>query len=245
MTSPQPTPPSPPHALPPAAPPHALLALACHAAWGLLLAALLYQVTAHTWSYSKRDYRLVDDPPFAGMRPELIDVLTLGHRGLYDDLLSIWSIQMLIDQRTNLQDPAALQRSVLQLTRQQPRVESVYMLSCFVLALDLGRPEACEPVTIDGLKALPDSWRIPVTQGFISAYKLQDRAKAALYYSVAASRPEAPEFLRQLAANLARKEDLSPSDLEGTLRQILQGRTDSRLRSFLETSRQQPPPRGP
>ena len=92
------------------------------------------------------------------------------------------------------------------------------MISCFVLALDLGYPQGCGGVTLDGLKAFPESWRIPVTQGFVAqvaAYLLKDQQSAATYYTLAASRQGAPKFLQRIAKHLV---DSAGTQREGTRR---------------------------
>jgi hypothetical protein len=97
---------------------------------------------------------------------------------------------------------------------------------------------------LDGLAVFPQSWRIAATQGFVAAYKLNDQQSAALYYGLAASRPGSPPFLRHLAARLLARQSLDPSELEETLRQLIDGRGAGRLGVLLEQRDRPPAPEG-
>lgn len=191
--------------------------------WTAALCALLFSVTARTEAAARANVRFLDPPPLTQLDTRMLDILTLGHRTLYDDLLHVWMIQVLVDPRVRTVKPEDLQAFVLNATRHRPRIESLYMLSCFVLATDLARADLCEKITLDGLKAFPGSWRIPVTQGFIEAQVMKNPKTAALYYGIAASRAEAPEFLKKLTQNLVEKNELSPEELRETLEKTIEG----------------------
>ena len=68
-----------------------------------------------------------------------------------------------------------------------------------------------------GLKALPQSWRIPMTQGFIAYFEQKDNIKAAAYYQLAASRPNSPPYVASLAAKLAKRGFANGQDLNETI----------------------------
>jgi len=191
--------------------------------WTFALCALLFSVTARTQAAARANVRFLDPPPLTQLDTRMLDILTLGHRSLYDDFLAVWMIQVLIDPRVRETKAEDLQAFVLNVTRHKPRVESLYMLSCFVLATDKRRADLCEPIVLDGLKAFPDSWRIPVTQGFIEAYVIKNLKSAALYYGIAASRSSAPPFLHKLTRNLVEKNELSPEELQETLDKTIEG----------------------
>lgn len=204
-------------------------------AWLLAVAGGLVAVTERTGSYAAQESaQLLTPPPLSRLDPRLIDVATLGYRGLYDDIIDIWMIQVLVDDRIATQKPDELYHLVQTVTHLHPHLESLYMISCFVLALDLKHPEDCERITLDGLKAFPDSWRIPVTQGFMDAYKLNDPQSAAMYYGLAASRPHAPDFLKHLAQRLVDERGLNPDELQQTMDHLLEAPGGSRFGSFLK-----------
>lgn len=202
--------------------------------WILALAAALYVVTGNTWTYAKRDYRLLAPPPLTDLDPRFLNIVTLGHRGLYDDFVNIWMLQVLFDERLASQSADDVYRTLLKVTRNQPKIESLYMVSCFVLAIDFQRPELCQQITLDGLKAFPDSWRIPVTQGFMYAYKMNDVKNAAMYYGLAASREDAPDFLKKLAVNMVERNQLSVEELQTTLENLLSVPGGTRFGTFLK-----------
>ncbi len=202
--------------------------------WVLLLGFALRLVTAKTQAYSARDYDVLSPPPFTSLDERLINVLTLGHRGLYDDVINIWLLQSLLDERAQARTADEVFRSMRRVTDLHPKIESLYMLCCFVLAQDLKRPDLCEPISLAGLKALPDSWRIPVTQGFIAFYNLHDPQKAALYYGLAASRQDAPPFLGKLAKNLIEKNQISVPEMQQTLDGLLGGAQGSKFGKYMK-----------
>ncbi len=208
--------------------------------WLVILAAGMRVVTAKTKYYGDRDYQLLSPPPLSEIDPRLVDVATLGHRGLYDDFISIWLMQAFVDERLKEHSAEEVSAAINVVTRLNPRIESLYMLSCFVMAQDYDRPDLCERISLDGLKALPDSWRIPLTQGFMEAYKLHQPKNAALYYGLAASRPDAPEFLKSLAAKLVANSQLSLSDLQESIDKVFENGASPKLGEFLKSHGKRP-----
>lgn len=191
------------------------------ALWLVVLYAGLMHVTRHTWRFAKRDYRHMDAPPLAKMNTRFIDIFTLGHRGLYDDFVTIWSLQALMDLKLSLVPPEEVQKAVLSVTRHYPKVESLYSVSCYILAYDFKRPDLCERITADGIKALPDSWRIPMIQGYLYYEPLKNMRNATLYYGLASSKEKAPAFLKRLATNMVKKNALELEDLDALSRELL------------------------
>lgn len=203
-------------------------------AWFGLLVAGWISVSAKTFESARASYRLVEPPPLSQLDRRILDIATLGFKGVYDDFLSIWSIQFLADENIKAQDPGILFNAMKAITRQRPQIESIYLLSCFVFTFDLQKPEYCKELIIDGMAAMPDSWRLPMTQGFIYSSRLNDYANGAAFYAIAASRPGAPAYLKSLSYRLAEKSSLSPDDLRGSLEQILKGDgKGSRLGEFM------------
>lgn len=212
--------------------------------WLLLVAGALHAVTARTWTFAKRDFELLEPPPLTELDPRVLDLVTLGYSGLYDDFIYLWTLQTLADPRLQTMDPETVQASLLQVTRHQPEIETLYMLSCFVLAFDMKRPDLCERVTLDGLKAVPDGWRIPLTQGFLYALQMNDLKNGAMYYGLAASRRDAPEFIGPMTQKMIQENQLSITELQDTLARLLDGSTGaprpggrgaSRFGPFLES----------
>lgn len=202
--------------------------------WIVCLGLALHAVTGETWRFAKRDYALLEAPPLVDLDTRLITAMTLGNVGVYDDVIYLWTLQSLVDPRLKTKDPVAVQESILRVTRHNPKIETLYMMSCFVLAFDLKRPDLCERITLDGLKATPDGWRIPITQGFIFAHELKDPKNAAMYYGLAASRPDAPPFVGRYAKKLIDTNELSIEELQATLDELLSAEEGSRFATFME-----------
>lgn len=169
----------------------------------------------------RASWRLVAAPPLAQLDTARLNMLMLGHRGLYDDFVAVWAIQFLAEPSlTKIATAESVNNAIRAITRHQVRLESLYLISCFVLALDFNRPEYCEGISVDGLKAFPNSWRIPMTQGFIAAFKQNDNLKAASFLEIAASRPNSPPYVAKVAQKLALKSSASGEDLNETLNML-------------------------
>jgi hypothetical protein len=158
--------------------------------------------------------KLLSPPPLVEMDPRVIDILTMGHRGLYDDFINIWAIQILMDEAVLKESPDDVADAIRRVTRQGPKLESLYMLSCFVMAMDFRRPDLCLPFTMDGLAAFPESWKIPLTQGAIMAFRMDKRAEAAPFFHLASIRPKAPPFLASFSRKLQQQANVSSDDVD-------------------------------
>jgi hypothetical protein len=115
-----------------------------------------------------------------------------------------------------------LAKALFAIMKHQPKVEGLYIFSCFILGLDFQRPEYCEKISVEGLKVFPDSWRIPMTQGFIASFVMKDDLKAAAFYQLAASRPKSPEYVGKLAARLTARGFADGQDLNETIQLMTQ-----------------------
>lgn len=157
-------------------------------------------------------------PPLSSWSDRAINVAMVGHRSLYEDFLAIWLVQLLADR--DLKSYASAEQTyhlIKSITRFHPKLESTYLFSCFVLALDFNRPDLCESISLEGLKTFPNSWRIPMTQGFVAAFKLGDHAKAAGFYAIASTRDNSPPWVQSLAKKLAAKGADEGQDLNETI----------------------------
>lgn len=189
--------------------PAALLIVTC---------ATCIRVGTESGTAERAAWKLVTAPPLASLSTKHIDLITLGHRGLYDDFMTIWAIQFLADPHLRERASAEeLNATLTSITRHLPRTEALYLYSCFVLSFDYNRPEFCEAFSVKGLKAFPNSWRIPMTQGFIAFFQQKDDVKAAAFYQLAASRPGSPAYVARLADKLAKRGFANGQDLNETI----------------------------
>jgi hypothetical protein len=105
-------------------------------------------------------------------------------------------------------------------TRLKPRIETVYMFGCLVIALDLKKPEACEPIILDGINLFPDGWRLPVTLGTILYHSMKDEARAAIFYEMASTKRDAPPFAKSFAAKLRNRSHPNTNDIEELIQSL-------------------------
>jgi hypothetical protein len=191
----------------------------------LLCAFATFRLGKNLGPKERNNFNKLTLPPLVGLKPRFIDVATLGHRGLYEDFISLWIIQNLTDNELKATTPAAkFYDSIQPVLQLGPRIESVYVLSCFVMALDYNEPRFCEEIFVFGQKHFPDSWRLPVIQGFIYHFKLGDSAKAALMYKLAASKPGAPAYLNGAAEKIAAQSgSVDLNDMINLLKEIPEG----------------------
>jgi hypothetical protein len=212
--------------------------LVAHAVPALLLAATLYncgRVGTELGKSERAEYKIVSSPPLASMDPKILDTMLLGHGGLYDDFAMIWSIQILAEPNLKKMTTAdELSDTLLRILKHQPKIEGIYLLSCYVLGLDFQRGDLCDKISIEGLKAFPDSWRIPMTQGFMASFVAKDDLKAAAFYELAASRPKSPEYVGRLAKRLTARGYADGEDLSETVRLMSEVPGGSRIIEILQ-----------
>ncbi len=189
--------------------------------WLILLVVSLHDVSRRTQAASRRSHPLLEAVPLSQLDPRIIDVLTLGHRGVYDDFLAVWLVQMVTDPQLLQADPNQLHGILQTALRQQPKLESVYMLACFVMTFDLRHPEFCESYATEGMKALPQSWRLPATAGYVAAFRIRDPDKASLYYTLAAGQPGAPDYFKSFGAKLATRAELTGAEREQAMKELI------------------------
>ena len=217
--------------------PAALLTLTC---------ATCIRVGASTGPSERAEYKLVTAPPFSNLDSKNLNLLTLGHRGLYDDFAMVWAIQFLGDTEVKQKATAdELNAAITTIVKHKPKIEALYLISCYVLALEYNRPEFCEYISVEGLKAFPDSWRIPMTQGFVASFQEKDDMKAAAFYQLAASRPTSPPYVARVAARMQNRGYANGQDLNETIELLKEVPGGTRIIEVLRERLQnrEPPPR--
>lgn len=199
-----------------------------------LSAGILLRTNQSRIDRLKGEYDLFQAPPLAGMKTSLVNLLLLGQKPVYDDFISIWLLQALVDQRKG-KDADGMQRAINSVVHHEPKLESIYMLSCFVMMDDMGRPEACQDITLAGLRAFPQSWRLPMTQGFVEYFKLKRPAQAASFFMMAASRRDSPDYVQKVARKLLTTNEVSEEDLQSSLALLKETGSDEAFRKMLES----------
>lgn len=163
---------------------------------------------------------LLSLPPLVTMKTPVTNIMTLGHKGLYDDFISIWALQILASPDVRSIPPELLQKKMLVITRHLPKLETIYLLMIFTIALDLNRPDLTLPIALDGLRAFPQSWRIPMTEGFVYSFILDQPVRAAAFYSLAASRENSPAYVSKLVDKLLSRGPIKEQDAQSSLDEL-------------------------
>jgi hypothetical protein len=179
--------------------------------------------------------KLVTIPPLAELPRSASAALVLGHTGLYHDFLALWTLQFLVDPKVKDEPVDLVARTLAVTARHQPKLESFYLLSCFVLAFDFKDDSGCAPIVHQGLEALPDSWRVPFTLGFLHL-RANRQAEAAVFISLAASKKNSPQFLVGLAEKMRSKAQLEPTELKDAVESLLKV-PGSKLEQMLDRSK--------
>lgn len=209
-----------------------------HAVPAILLAASFYncgRIGSDLGKKERAEYKVVTSPPLGSLDPKILDIMMLGHGGLYDDFVLVWSIQILAEpDLKNMTNADELSNTLLGILKHQPKIEGIYLLACYVLGLDFQRGDLCDKISVEGLKAFPNSWRIPMTQGFMASFVAKDDLKAAAFYELAASRPESPEYVGKLAKRLTARGYADGEDLSETIQLMSEVPGGSRIIEILQ-----------
>ncbi len=206
--------------------------------WTCFAAGMLWSTSGRSWKHTQEHQIILTPPPLSNLDPAFINIISLGHPQLYDDFIVMWMIQLSAHRELTpeqFQQLGSMYQSLGGVYR--PKHESFYMLGCFTMALDARHPEYCHPLTEIGLSAFPDSWRIPMMQGYIDGFKIKNYPRAAHYYHMASSRPDSPEYVRKVAIKMLNQEGVSQDEIETMLNSIVSSPGRESFRSFVDEAR--------
>lgn len=184
------------------------------------LGYLIHGSSQDARDWAVKAWRLVEEPPFTGLSPAFVDVFSLGHKSVVDDALLFHTLNYLTEPGIKATPPEDVLAALRATGRLQPKIETIYMFGCLVLALDMDAPHLCEPVILDGIGLFPDGWRLPVTLGTILYAKLKDDAKAAIFYEMAVGKPYAPPFTRTFALKLRNRSQPDPTEVDAIIKSL-------------------------
>lgn len=182
---------------------------------------------------SKESQSIYDPPPLVHLPREVVDVLFLGNHEIYQDFIHIWLLQALTEDPED-PDPKKMSFLIESVLRHLPKSQPLYMLSCFVMTKTYQSPKNCETIIQYGLTVFPESFRLLMTQGYISGFVLKDHLKASAYYYRAAQIPSAPAYVAGVAKKFAKKEPLDPSETQNAIQSILGPTESSQFIEFLK-----------
>ncbi len=200
----------------------------------LLFITILLKTNDQRLKTLRAEYDIFAPPPLSQFSTGLIGVLTLGHKGIYDNFINIWLLQTLLDPRKG-KDHEGMMRQIRSVIRHHPRLETTYMLSCIVMMQDFKKPEYCQEINLAGLKAFPTSWRLPMTQGYVEYFEMKQPAQAASFFMMAASRPNSPEYVQKTVKKLLSEKDLTTEDLQRSLEIIAETESSESFLKLLQS----------
>lgn len=199
----------------------------------LLTGVTLYYSARTTFQQANKRAETFVIPPLTELSPTVIPIVTLNQQAIFEDVIHLWLMQALLhpDAPRHAEKLAAVIDATL---KHRPKIESLYMLACFVALKDLDRPRLCQNITLAGLEVFPDSWRLPMTQGFVHAFVLNEPLQAANFYLLASTRPKSPPYVANVARKLAERENVTEEDRRRSLELMIGGGQQERFHMFLE-----------
>lgn len=182
----------------------------------------------------KSTYELYATPPLSQINPSILNIVLLGHKAMYEDFIAIWLLQTLMQEGEPKEaDPLMAQiRSVI---RHEPKLETTYMLACFVMLNQVKRPEFCQEINLAGLRAFPMSWRLLMTQAYVEYAAMNHPAQAASFFMMAAQRQNAPEYVRKAAKKLLETKALTAEDVKASMDLIAEKDGNTQFKQLLES----------
>jgi hypothetical protein len=206
--------------------------------FGLWFVALIFALVASKKLLIEEEYDAEEiyEPTFLNFSPQFLDITMLGHRALYHDILEVWAIHYLLDPE-RISDPEVSTKIVSLIKKHKPRQEGLYMLACFIL-IDQKRADQCQDLTLVGLEIFPDSWRLPMMQGFVHIKVFNQPFQAAKFYYTASTRKNAPAYVERLAKKLIDQGELGSEDYENSMKLMLGNALDRKFETIVEQERQ-------
>lgn len=135
-------------------------------------------------------------PPLVTLQPDVVSMLTFGYKDLYDDFLLQSLISHIIPSPGQGILPYEKFKSLaLAVVTQKPRIEAIYTLACYTFAFRYKHPEQCRMVSKQALTVLKESFYVPMMQGYMELFLLENSKKAAVYYALASKHKQAPDYL--------------------------------------------------
>jgi hypothetical protein len=134
--------------------------------------------------------------------PEMLELVSLGNRGLMADLLFLWSIQYYSQFR--LKDKFLYVANVYDLiTDLDPLFFDAYRVGAMIMTIEKAgdpkkRRDAVEALYDKGLENMPDSWELAEVAAWDAYNHLLDRELAIRYAGIGARRPGAPARLARV-----------------------------------------------
>lgn len=205
--------------------------------WVLALGYAYKAASNSSWQQLAPSPTKVPRPPLSRLTPNFVKILTLGHKQVFDDFLLMWMIQLTTIEGVDKVRDKQLGKIFIDLLRYKPHLESFYLLGCYELAMRAKLPKLCFPITETALQEFPESWRIPMMQAYIEGFVNKNKSQAAFFYSLAASRPESPEYVVNVAKKMLADESVTREEIEQTMKMIVDIPGSEKFSDFIDDAR--------
>lgn len=140
-------------------------------------------------------------PPAVAMR-----ALSLGYNELLADLYWLAFVQYVGDVSRRQLDQSSESEAFLNLiTGLDPTFVKAYYFASFIVGGDLRLPHRASIIIDRGIEANESNWYLPFIGGINQYLNAGDEVKAASFYRLAASYPNAPDWLNRQASILEAK----------------------------------------
>jgi tetratricopeptide (TPR) repeat protein len=135
-----------------------------------------------------------------------LQVLSFGYRNLTADLLFIWSIQFYSTYYlTNRFD--YLERAYNTITDITPQYKDPYVIGALIMVFEAKDIPMALRLLDKGSRSIESEWIFDHEAGYYCYKYLKDYSKAEAYYAKAASKPNAPLFLKRMKAHMVYLQD--------------------------------------
>jgi hypothetical protein len=159
-----------------------------------------------------------------------IDVMALGFRGAYADILWMKAIGYFGGHTLTDREYPWLFHILDQVTTLDPSFRYPYFFGGIALSVAAGRAEESIRILRKGMSRYPGDWRFPFYIGFNYFYLLGDPGRAAAYMHYAASLSGSPGYLPRLAASLMAESGQSAAAIR-FLQTVAEGTRDESVRA--------------
>lgn len=130
------------------------------------------------------------------------NVMTLGFSDFAEEIFFFNLLEDLGKEKIPREKKSELIQKISLFSSLSPRIESFYTLACFVLLFDFSEDAACLQILESGKKALSKSWRLPLTQGYVYAFRLEKYKEASRAYEEASEKTGSPAYLFSFSEKL-------------------------------------------
>jgi len=196
----------------------------------VLVTVLQVGIDARTRSEAAQEQELV-------LRsPSLVKELSLGYDALLADIYWTRAVQYYGARIGEPNEKFELLWPLLEITvALDPRLLPAYRFGAIFLSegppIGAGRTDLAIELTKRGIAANPNQWRLQADLGFLYYWRLKDYPTAAATYFAASKVPNAPPWLRLMAARIADKGG-SVETSRMMWSELYQSTTDAKLRKF-------------